>query len=555
MALAVCLPAMAHGQTVSRALPSPQQLNPAQQPQAAPPQNRGGDLLAPPEHSACPMADSPLTFTLTAVEFQGATAVKAKTLEGAYASLIGQTIKVAEICAIRDRAADIFFRRGFLARVEIPEQRIAGGKLVLTVVEARIAAVRVHGEAGAAQSKVEDYIEKLRGLTPFDLRTAERYLLLASDVPGMRISAALRPSPQGRGAVDLDVTVTRQPVDMVVDAQNFGSQSLGPYGGLVRGDLNGVTRFGDRTTLVAYSTLFDDKQQVLQLVEEARVGSDGWLGRLSVAYGRTHPGANVAPLDLYGKSLVGSFEAVYPLWRSRRNNLNLTGGFDYVDQSTDFGSGGALNDDHLRILYGRADADIRRFPFGREFDGHLDLQIRKGLEILGASRPGEAGLSRLQGRADALVFRADGTATQQWTSLISTEMAFEAQYTDTPLLTYEQLAVGNLTIGRGYDPSSVTGDTGVSGTFELRAGPIQPIQPLRWLNVQGYGFYDIAKSNNLNIGGENLTVRSAGGGLRFRLTQRVSLDIAYAHPFDKISANAKSRPPDRALVNLVSSFF
>ena len=43
----------------------------------------------------------------------------------------------------------------------------------------------------AGQDKVEDYLEKLRGMTPFDLDTAQRYLLLANEVPGVRVSAAL----------------------------------------------------------------------------------------------------------------------------------------------------------------------------------------------------------------------------------------------------------------------------------------------------------------------------------------------------------------------------
>lgn len=548
-------PGLARAQPASAqataALPTPQQLNPAQQAQAAPP-SRGGDLLAPPERGACPLATSPLSFTLTGVEFRGAKAVDAKTLSAAYAGLLGRSIKVVAICEIRDRAAEIIFRKGFLARVEIPEQRITDGRLVFDVVEARIASVRVRGNAGAAQSKVEDYIEQLRGLTPFDLRTAERYLLLASDVPGARISAALRPSAQGRGAVDMDVTVSRQPLDVVVNVQDFGSRSLGPTGGLVRADLNGLTPFGDRTTLVVYSTLFDDQQQVVQLVEEARAGARGWLGRLSLSYGRTHPGGEAAALNLQGASFVASLQGIYPFLRSRRNNLNLTAGFDFIDQSTVFAAGGTLNNDRLRVLYGRADGDMRRFFWGREMDVKFGLEVRKGLPALGASADGQAYLSRIEGRSDAVVVRADGQVRQQWTGLISTQLSVQAQYANHPLLAYEEMTAGNLTIGRGYDPSSVSGDNGYAGAFELRVGPFQAT---RWGNVQVYGFYDAARIENLDIGGENRTVRSAGGGLRFKLTPRVNLDVAYAHPFDKVSVNAEAKPPDRALINLVTSFF
>ena len=81
--------------------------------------------------------------------------------------------------------------------MEIPEQRISGGALVLDVIEAHVVNVRVRGDIGPAQSAVERYVEKLRGMKPFDMRKAQRYLLLASDVPGVRISASLRAAAEG----------------------------------------------------------------------------------------------------------------------------------------------------------------------------------------------------------------------------------------------------------------------------------------------------------------------------------------------------------------------
>ncbi len=102
------------------------------------------------------------------------------------------------ICRIRDRAARIIFDNGVLARVEIPEQRIAGGALVLEVIEAQVVNVRVRGDVGPAQAAVERYAEKLRGMKPFDMAKAQRYLLLASDVPGLRVRAAVRPVHQPR---------------------------------------------------------------------------------------------------------------------------------------------------------------------------------------------------------------------------------------------------------------------------------------------------------------------------------------------------------------------
>ncbi len=79
-------------------------------------------------------------------------------------------------------------------------------------------------------------------------------------------------------------------------------------------------------------------------------------------------------------------------------------------------------------------------------------------------------------------------------------------------MTFEQLAVGNLTYGRGYDPSSVAGDRGVAGSVELRVGPFSPV---RDLVITGYGFFDAAYAKFIDEIGNATTVRSTGGGLRF----------------------------------------
>ncbi len=148
------------------------------------------------------------------------------------------------VCDIRDRAAALYLRRGVLASVVIPEQKIADGRLTLTVVEARIASVNYHGDAGPAQKQVARFLDHLRGMAPFDLDVAQRYLLLASDVPGVRIQSALRPSPAGDGALDLDVAIARDAVDGSVVAQNYGSKTVGRDLTLARLDLQQLHRAG-----------------------------------------------------------------------------------------------------------------------------------------------------------------------------------------------------------------------------------------------------------------------------------------------------------------------
>lgn len=148
------------------------ELNPAARVPRAP--RRDNDLFAPEPPGPCPLAQSDVQVTLNSVTFRGATALTAADFAPLYASYVGKPSPVSVICEIRDHAAQAMFDRGVLARVEIPEQRIASGALVLDVIEARVVNVRVRGDIGPGQAAVERLVEKLRGMQPFDMRKAQR---------------------------------------------------------------------------------------------------------------------------------------------------------------------------------------------------------------------------------------------------------------------------------------------------------------------------------------------------------------------------------------------
>jgi len=492
--------------------------------------------------------------TLSSVSFRGATALSAQDFGPAYREFIGRPQRVAVICEIRDRAARALFDRGILARVEIPEQRIAGGALVLDVIEARVVNVRVRGDIGPGQAAVERYIEKLRGMRPFDMRRAQRYLLLASDVPGVRVRAAVKPSvsPE-RGAVDIDVSVTRSDFTVVANAQNLGSKTVGPWGGLIRADARSFTPLGEDTTLVAFHTLDSNEQWVVQLLEAARVGGDGLIGRLIAVYGESRPGDVLKPLGLKSTSVVAEAEASYPLIRRRRLNLNLAGGFDLVDQKTDIAGAGTLTEDRVRVLYLRADGDVRTYALDRTFLTSGSLTVRKGLSGLGASEAGSSFLTRSLAKPDAWLMRMAGGVDAPVVGRVSADVRVQAQYANKPLMPYEQISLGNLSIGRGYDPAAVLGDSGASGSFELHYNGLQLYPKVL---ASPYVFFDagFVHNNKAELSGlaPNRTLRSFGAGVLLRLANRANLEVTYAQPIDRITVGGE-RPAPRVLVNLTAS--
>ena len=189
--------------------------------------------------------------------------------------MVGREQPVSVICDIRDRAATELRRAGYIASVEVPEQRIADGTVRFRVLMAKLVQVRVRGNATGAERTIAGYLNRLTGQQVFNRFEAERYLLLASDIPGYQVRLTLRPAGAVPGEVIGDVAVLRTAAYVDANIQNYGSHELGRWGGLLRGQVYGLTGLGDRTTLGVFTTSDFEEQQTLTFGHDFRLGSEG----------------------------------------------------------------------------------------------------------------------------------------------------------------------------------------------------------------------------------------------------------------------------------------
>jgi len=545
--LVAVAPGISHAQSPAKP-PTRQELNPAARTQVAPPQ---ADLFSQPGAGECPLAENPAALTVTSVTFRGLKSVKPDELAPVYADLLNRPGDAADLCKIRDRVADALFNRGLLARVEIPAQTIDGGAVTLEVIEAHIVNVSVRGDPGPAAPLLERYAQKLRGMAPFDVNQVQRYVLLASDVPGLKVQASVRPNLSGeRGAVDLDLAVTRDEQDLILNAQNLQSKATGRFGFLARYDLNARSHYGERTSMVFYRTI-KNEQWVAQGLEEIRLGSEGMVVRGGLAYGESRPGDTLKALGLKSISVVGSVEAAYPVIRKRRQNLWAAAGFELINQDTRVGGGGKLINDDLRIFYARVEGDQTTYYGYRPIVLRGSASLRRGIEGFGATEKGDRLLSRAEARPSAWTFQAEASAQAVITPLVSIYAEVQGQYANQPLTAYEEFAVGSLTVGRGYDPGYISGDQALAGTFEVRGAPFQPRSG--WA-VSPYAFFDIAHTKDKDRGGFTQTLKSVGAGFQMPVRERWVLDVSYAKPLDKRVIDRK-KPPGRLLLNLTARFF
>lgn len=525
------------------------------------------------ERAPCPLAQprfAEISFQLNDVTFANLVEVSPEQLRPSYSQYVGQTVPIATVCEIRDRAATILRHEGYLAAVQVPPQQIgADGIVRFDVLMARLSRIQVRGETGNSERIVEDYLQPLTEAPVFNQRDAERSLLLARELPGYDTRLTLRPTGEEPGTVIGDVRIQRTRYVLEGNVLNYGSKSAGRFGGQIRAQINDITGLGDRTNIGFYSTADFNEALVLSLSHDFAIGGDGLRlgGEFTYAWNDPTLGG-ASPFDT--ETLIATSRLSYPFVLDQATRIGGTIGFELIDQHVDF-NGVRLNEDNLRTLFARVDANFVDRDSINGIDGYsaaeprwrfgISAELRQGIDIFGASQAGTLPTipipqTRSAGKSDATVFRVEGVAELRPSPTLAFVLQPRLQLTADPLLAYEEFSAGNYTVGRGYDPGSVLGDQGVGFRYEIRAGSALPRtrDDLAW---QPYAFFDAAWTWNEDPAflGFSSSDRlfSTGAGVRANYGDRARFDVALAVPLRRTLTQA-STPDPRLLVSATIRF-
>ncbi len=245
---------------------------------APPPRRPTLNVVGGIERSPCPLADpryADIKVTITEVRFNNLKGATAEELAPSWAAFAGTEQPVAILCEVRDAAAAILRNKGYLAAVQVPTQRIESGVVTMETLFARVTTVRARGQTGGAEEKLAGYLNKLTEDEIFDRYRAERYLLLARDLPGYNVQLTLKPAGTGPGELVGEVSVLRDASALDATVQNLAAKPTGRWGGQLAASAYGLTGLGDVTTASFYSTFDVREQKILQLSHSFRPGSEG----------------------------------------------------------------------------------------------------------------------------------------------------------------------------------------------------------------------------------------------------------------------------------------
>jgi hemolysin activation/secretion protein len=427
--------------------------------------------------------------------------------------VLGREITVRDLMAVADKIEAKYRSAGYvLTRAIVPPQRVGNGAFRIRVIEGFIKAIIVEGAAPSTKTRIMNMLEVLID-RPAQLAIMERGLLLAGDLPGVNATGTLRPGEE-TGAAELVVMVQEKPIDLSAGANNRGSRFAGRH--LLSGDAAANNTLGLNEQLgisTSFSSDFDE-QRYGGLRWTQPLGSDGLTLTATGSYSEGEPGLSLRTFDTKTRSIVTGIHLAYPIIRERRRNLAVDFGLNWQENIVDLLGTRFTRDAYpsveLRAIYSEAGTVLRGATA-------LSFGVMQGFDALGATSAGRPDLSRSDGRPEFTKFTGDIRRLQPLIEDFSASLTVLGQYSLDGLFGSEEFGVGGARIGRGYDPSEITGDHGIATALELRYG--EAIQP--W-SYQPYAFYDFGSIWNISGGNKQVSLASAGGGVRVVLPYGLS---------------------------------
>ncbi len=505
-----------------------------------------------------PAGAEDIKFELGGITMEGATAYPKQELRMLYGAQIGKTVTLADLYAVAADLTRKYRNDGYiLTQVVVPPQTIEGGIARLKVIEGTVDNIEVRGPKDGTLDLIRKYASQIKINGPLNSKDLERALLLINDLAGVDARGVLNPSPDKSGTADLIIIVERKGYDAQIGVDNFGTRFLGPVQLSAAAVLNSFFDNNEKITAQAVmAPEMDGFKELLygSLSYEQPIWSRGTTLGLSASHTITDPGFSLKQFGVKGRSTSLSAKIEHPFVRSRSLNISGRTIFDYREVTSKNNIPvDPTRKDHIRSLRVGGTVETLDNFMGVAYNV-FDLELSKGLDVLGASGENRANVSRPAADTTFFKMNAEIQRLQRVLSDVNLLVGVTGQWSNNALLSSEEFGVGGMNYGRGFDSSEIIGDDGIAGKLEVQWSEPYALSLLD--TYQLYGFYDAGRTWNDDAttrATQKETLVSTGLGIRADFSDVTTAGFMMAFPLRNTPQTQGDKDP-RFFVNLNRQF-
>ncbi len=480
-------------------------------------------------------AEATDTFAVTEYRVLGNSVLPATEIETRLYPLLGANKTIQDVEAARAALETLYRDRGYGAvYVDIPEQRIEAGLVRLRVTEGKLDRLRLSGTRYYSNRRIVASLPSLQPGTVLHLPTLQAELTqLNQQSRDRQVTPVLRPGSR-QGEVDIELKVQDElPLHAAAEYNNrYTANTTESRLNLTASYDNLFQRYQSLSLQYQTSPEKTDEVRMVALTYIAPLAGGNALAVYGVDTNSDFAAAgSSAALAILGAGRIYGTRYVVRL-PATASSQTLSLGADYKRFRDDIVLTGGLTDTTPINYLGWSLAwggNWRRVEQGRVIGGTgVNISANFGLRGI-VNKVEDFEFKRFKARPNYLHLRADFQHEQPLFVGTTLFLRGAGQWTDQPLISNEQYAIGGADTVRGYLESEQLGDLGVAGSVEWRSPSIH-----RFIAA---AFFDAGLVRTLealpDADGNLIThhsLSSAGVGLRFDSSDGFTGALDWAYP-------------------------
>lgn len=481
-----------------------------------------------------------MTFQIRDFVIQGNTILSEMDIDLLLSDFKGDDKTGSDVEKARSALENLYHNRGYpTVLVNIPEQTVEEGEVILQVIESRIRRVKISGNRFVTRKKI---LNRLSALQPGEVvyfPKLKEELALVNSRRDLQVTPVIIPGKE-LGAIDVELRVKdRLPLHGSFELNNRSTHATS--------DLRTTTMLRyddlwqkDHSISLQYNNSPENMDEV-QSILVSYIFSPPWNIRHAIACYLIESDSETTAfgdIQVVGKGKILGARYVMPLPQGRQYVHNASFGLDYKDFEETIGF---KNEDEniftpvkylpLFLSYSASNMD----SFGST---HLNTSLHMVFRGL-VTEESEFETKRYKARGNYLYITAELERIQKLPKGAGLMWKLDGQLTNQPLISNEQYSAGGVESIRGYKESEETGDNAIHTNLEIKSPDLSHLLRFREKDrLSFHVFYDgavlkIMERLSGSSSKEETFLHGAGIGIRGSIGSHIECQLDWGIALSK----------------------